>query len=156
MFWQAVAWKIWQRIPNASSKWSWTPTESSSSTRGSELKPSVVLTADFQATLVKAKNFLVCANIPDNWHNPNEHTLGQLKYSSVLTLIPQLRPRIMFSSVWITFGYFKYKDFQLLYGWRGGIQGTKFFLVACTALIFNPWQPWRRQSHCINLAKTNP
>lgn len=77
-------------------------TKSSPPTRGSELKLSVVLTADFQATLVKAKNFLACANIPDNWHNPNEHTLGQLKYSSVLTLIPQLRPRIMFSSVWIT------------------------------------------------------
>lgn len=66
------------------------------------LKPLVVLIADFQATLVKAKNFLICANIPDDWHNPNEHTLGQLKYSSVLTLIPQLRPAIVFSFVWIT------------------------------------------------------
>lgn len=67
-----------------------------------QLKPLVVWVADFQATLVKAKNFLICGNIPDDWHNPNKHTLGQLKCSSVLTLIPQLRPKIMFSFVWIT------------------------------------------------------
>lgn len=66
-----------------------------------QLKPLVASPADFQVTLVKAKNFLICANIPDYWHNPNEHTLGQLKYSSVLILIPQLRPEIKFSFVWV-------------------------------------------------------
>lgn len=67
-----------------------------------QLEPLVASPAGFQVTLVKAKNFLICANIPDDWHNPNEHTLGQLKYSSVLVLIPQLRPKIKFSFVWIT------------------------------------------------------